>query len=333
MNNGTAVDRSRQTVAEMMRYWLETYARHNVRAKTFEDYVGTITRHIVPALGTIPVQRLTPDQLQTYYSEKLAAGCGKRTVETCHMRLSQALDQAVKLGIVMRNVADAVTPPRVEPKEMRVWNQEQGRQFLAVAGQSTYGPIWIVAMATGMRRSELLGLRWEDVDCERGVLCVRQVVTVVQGAPHAGPPKSKSSRRDVLVPEEVMDTLREHKRRQNEQRLALGSIWEDHDLVFAAANGNYINPNNLTRDFMRLVALAGLPTIRIHDLRHAHVALLIQLGADIKDVSERVGHARTSTTMDIYHHVMPEQRSATVEKLRAALFYQADQPTSSSQMP
>jgi hypothetical protein len=127
MNNGTAVDRSRQTVAEMMRYWLETYARHNVRAKTFEDYEGTITRHIIPALGAIPVQRLTPDQLQTFYSDKLAAGCGKRTVETCHMRFSQALDQAVKLGILVRNVADAVTPPRVEPKEMRVWSQEQGR--------------------------------------------------------------------------------------------------------------------------------------------------------------------------------------------------------------
>jgi integrase len=249
------------------------------------------------------------------------------------MRLSQALDQAVKLGIVVRNVADAVTPPRVESKEMRVWSQEQGRRFLAVAGQSTYGPIWIVAMATGMRRSELLGLRWEDVDFERRGLRVQQVVTVVRGAPHVGPPKSRSSRREVLVPSEVMDALRTHRSRQNEQRLALGAIWEDHDLVFAAANGNYINPNNLTRDFTRLIALAGLPTIRIHDLRHAHVALLIQLGADIKDVSERVGHARTSTTMDIYHHVMPEQRNETVDKLRGALFQRPEQPMLDSQIP
>jgi integrase len=322
IDKGTAVDRSRQTVAQMMQYWLDTYVRHRCAAKTVDDYERTIRVHIIPALGAIQAQKLTPDVLQKFYGDKLAAGCGPRTVELCHLRLSQALDQSVKLGLLTRNVADLVTPPRVPRKPRQTWDEEQARRFLAVADQSGRGPIWIVALATGMRRGELLGLRWQDVDFERDILSVRQTVGALRGKPDVKPPKTRSSIRDVPVPSEVMAALREHRRRQNEQRLALGPVWEDNDLVFAAANGRPIYPDNLKRDFERLVHLAGVPRIRIHDQRHTHVTLAIAAGADIGAVSQRIGHSRTSITMDVYHHVLPRKHLEVSDKVGAVLFGQ-----------
>jgi integrase len=307
-------------VAELLRYWLETYARHHVRPGTLEGYGYTINGHIIPALGAVPVQRLTAQQLQQFYSDKIRAGCSPRTVQLCHLRLKQALRMAVEQGLVARNVAEAVRPPRVERREMRTWTAAQAQQFLTVAAQSAYGPIWLLLLATGMRRGEALGLRWQDVDLEQRVVHVRQTVTVVQGAPHVGPPKSRSSRRAVPVQAHVIAALREHRARQKAQRLALGPLWQDNDLVFASAVGTPINPNNLTRDYNRWVTQAGVPRIRIHDQRHTHVTLALAAGANFKAVSQRVGHAKPSITLDLYAHVLPEQHLDVSDRVGAALF-------------
>jgi len=307
----------------MLRYWLDTYARQNVRPKTLESYVHVIERHIIPTLGAIVVQKLTADQVQAFYAGRLAAGVGPRTVQLCHLRLVQAIKQAVRLDLVARNVMEAVTPPRVERKEMEVWTADEARRFMTTAASSAYGPIWTVFLSTGMRRGEVLGLRWQDVDTDAGTLAVRQVVGVVGGAIVISPPKTKTSRRNVAVPAPVISALREHRAVQNERRLRLGPLWEDHDLVFAAANGKPINPENLKRDYDRWVAAAGVPRIRIHDLRHSHVTLAIKAGGSIKAVSQRVGHARTSITMDVGVHVLPEQHADVSDKIGAALFGKA----------
>jgi integrase len=320
IDKGAAVDRSQQTVAQLLVYWLDTYARHNVRAKTLEDYERTIRVHIIPALGVVPVQKLTPDQLQSFYSDKLAAGCGKRTVELCHLRLSQALKMAVELGFVARNVAQAVKPPRARAREMQTWDAAEVQRFLQEVAQSPYGPIWAVVLATGMRRGEVLGLRWQDVDFERRVLHVRQSVTPVGGAAQIGPTKN-NRRRDIhAIHPSVLAALREHKAAQNERRLLLGAAWHDHDLVFPTSIGTPINPNNLVRDYNRLVERAGVRRIRIHDQRHTHASLMLQMGIDVKVVSERLGHARTSTTMDIYAHVTSRQHVEAGDRIGAAIF-------------
>jgi integrase len=253
------------------------------------------------------VQKLTPDQLKTFYSAKLAAGCGKRTVELCHRRLSQALKMAVELGFVARNVAQLVRPPRARAREMQTWDMVEVQRFLTVAAWSPYGPIWAVVLATGMRRGEVLGLRWQDVDFERRVLHVRQSVTPVGGAAQIGPTKNSRSRTIQSIPPYVLAALREHKATQNERGLALGVAWHDNDLVFLTSIGTPIVPNNLVRDYNHLVAQAGVRRIRIHDQRHTHASLLLQMGTEIKVVSERLGHAKTSTTMVIYHHVTSRQ--------------------------
>jgi integrase len=325
IDNGTAVERSRQTVAEMVEYWLDTYARPNTRPATLEGYTIAVRVHIIPALGNIPVQKLGPDMLQKFYADKLAAGCGPRTVQLCHLHISQALKQAMRLGLVSRNVADLVTPPRWTRREMTIWTLDEARRFLSVADQSHHGPIWALALATGMRRGELLGLRWQDVDWERGTVSVRQTVTVLGGASHIGPPKTKSARRTITVQIEVLDALKEHRRAQNERRLAVGPVWQDYDLVFSTGIGTPINPGNLDRDFYRLVARAGVPRIRIHDLRHTNVTLSLRETGDIKAVSQRVGHANVSITLGTYAHVLPDQHQEVAKKVGRALFGQRAQ--------
>ncbi len=320
IDGGLAVDRSKQTVAETLAYWLDTYARPNVRPGTFEMYEYTALHYIAPALGTIQVQKLTPDRVQAFYSRLLREGVGARTVQLCHLRLSQALGQAVRLGLIPRNVCDVVTPPRVERKEMTTWTQDEARRFLAAAKDSGYGPLWAVFLATGMRRGEVLGLRWQDFNGDARTLTVIQAVTLVTNAVAVGRLKSKAARRVVSIPSPLVSALQAHKAQQNERRLALGEAWEDHDLIFAAANGKPIHPGNLKRDYTRLVSAAGVPSIRIHDLRHTHVTFELKAGGNLKAVSERVGHARTSITLDVYAHAIPEQRTDLADKIGAVLF-------------
>jgi len=208
IDRGTAVDRSRQTVAETVHYWLETYARPNLRPKTVQTYAEVIETHLVPGLGHIAVQGLTSVQVQAFYSRMLAEGIGPWTVRYCHQRLSQALKQAMRLGIVVRNVCEAVDPPRLPSHEMQTWDAAQARHFLDVAGESGYGPIWVLALATGMRRGELLGLRWGDVDLERGLVHIRQTVVRVGTGVAFSRTKSASGRRSVRIQPAVVALLR-----------------------------------------------------------------------------------------------------------------------------
>ncbi len=320
IDKGTAVDRSAHTLGDVVEFWLDTHARHRVSARTLDGYARTIQQHILPTLGGVEIQKLTPARLQAFYSERIDAGCGPRTVELCHLHISQALDQAVKLGWISRNVADAATPPRWKPREMQTWDAEEARRFVAVAHQSIYGPIWLLALATGMRKGELLGLRWRDVDTGRGVASIRQTIGTLRGKVDIKPPKTASSRRDVHMPRGVLAALREHRRTQDERRRELGPLWDDYDLVFTAANGGPIHPDNLDRDYARLVRRAGVRRIRIHDLRHSFATLAIALGVPIKVVSESMGHADIATTLRTYTHVLPAQRTDLADKVGSALF-------------
>jgi len=308
-----------------MEFWLDNYARHAVSAKTLHGYASTVRNHIIPGLGNIAIQKLTAAQVQEFCTHKIDGGCGPRTVELCHLHLSQALNEAVKLGWVARNVADLVKPPRWKPGEQETWNAEEARRFMAVAGKSTYGPMWSLALATGMRKGEFLGLRWCDVDFERGVLTIRQTVGTLPQKLEFKPPKSRMSRREVHITLDAVDILRTHRDKQLKHRHDLrtkGVGWRDHDLVFTSAIGGPIHPDNPKRDFARLVKQAGVKLIRIHDLRHTFATLAIQAGVPIKVVSEGLGHADIAITLRIYAHVLPTQRQDLAAKVGAMIFAQ-----------
>jgi len=319
VDKGTFVEQSRQTVAELLRYWMETYAKHHVRATTYEGYGYTVNVHLIPGLGSIPVQKLTPGHLQQFYADKLSGGAGPRVVQLCHLRIKQALAMAVNLGVVPRNVADAVAAPKTPHSELAVWTPDEAQHFSEVARSSHYGPIWLVLAATGMRRGEALGLRWQDVDWVNDVLHVRQQVVMVHGSPQIQQPKTRASHRAVPVDRWLIDELREHKVRQNERRLLLGEAWQERGLVFPTAVGTPVSGRNLDREYKKLLRQAGVPPIRIHDIRRTVATVAIASGLSPKAVSEHLGHSKTSITLDIYTKVMAEQRVEVAKGIGAAM--------------
>lgn len=214
IDTGMAVDTSKATITEHMEAWLSTVAQHNVRPTTIAHYRATVKNHIIPRLGTVAVQKLTPARIQAMYGEMLAEGKGTRTVQLTHLRLQQALSLAVQWNIIARNPCDLVTPPRNQRKELRTWNREDVRRFLDVANGDVYAPLWEIALATGMRRGELLGVRWQDIDLARGTLTIQQAVTLLNDKAIIQQPKSAASRRTVRLPAHCVAALQAHKDRR-----------------------------------------------------------------------------------------------------------------------
>lgn len=313
IDRGTAVDATKITVGELLTLWLESVARHNVRPTTYEDYEAAIRVHLVPELGSIKAKDLTASRVQAFYAAKLANGASPRTVQLCHLRLSQALKQAVRWSMLPLNVCDAAEPPKVVHKKTPRWTAEEGRRFLATAKDDTYHPLWLLALHTGMRRGEMLGLRWQDLDLPNRRVHIRQSVVVLGKKPVVQPPKSDAARRTVKLTPEVVEALAEHRKRWAERRLAAGALWEDNDLVFCTAEGRILNPANVYRNYLALIAEAKVPRTTLHGQRHNHATWLLKAGQPVKVVSERLGHAKTSITMDIYADVLPDMQDAAVD--------------------
>src|SRR5579883_1034929 len=316
---GIVIESSNMTVGELLRDWLQSHG-HDIRPTTLADYEHRINLRIIPALGTVPLQKLTPAHVQQFIDSKRKAGVGTRTLQLCHLHLSQALKRAVSLDLVPRNVAEVVKRPTHRIRDMKAWDVDEARTFLSVAHRSTRGPIWLLALATGMRRGELLGLRWQDVDFENNTVRVQQSAVVVRGVTVLAKPKTSHPLRTIPVPSAVMAALRQHKAHQNERRLAVGSRWVDTGLVFTSDIGTVIDGNGLKNDFNALVALAGVRRCRIHDLRHAHASLMIADGVHIKALSERLGHRDVATTLNTYTHAFKEQHQEIADKVGALLF-------------
>jgi len=332
IDTGMAVDTSKATITEHIEAWLNTVAQHNVRPTTIAHYRATVKNHIVPRLGTIAVQKLTPARIQAMYSEMLAEGKGARTVQLAHLRLQQALSLAVQWNIIARNPCDLVTPPRTQRKELRTWNREDVRRFLDAATSDVYAPLWEIALATGMRRGELLGLRWQDVDLTRGTLTIQQAVTLLNDKAIIQQPKSAASRRTVRLPAHCIAALQAQKDRRAFGTPQRTSSDDARDLVFTNTTGGIIHPRNLIRNFAlimeqeekRRVAetpdATPLPRIRFHDLRHTYATLSLSGGADIKTVSARLGHSSIAITGDVYMHVTPQMDERATAVIEAAIF-------------
>jgi len=320
IERGTAVATSRMTIAEYMAFWLDTSARHRVRGTTLESYEQKVRLYITPALGTVPLQRLNPAQVQASYNALLTGDEGRsrakvsaRTVRYVHAILHRALKEALALGLVSRNVTEAVAPPKSTRPPIKSWDVADVQRFLAAAATDTYSPVWLIALHTGMRRGELLGLRWQDVDLAASVLHVRQGLVFVRSELRMSEPKTASGRRTIALDPRCVQALREHRQHQNERRLVLGPTWRDHDLVFANDIGGPIDPANLYHRFVKLVKKAGVPRIPLHGLRHTHATLLMKHGVHPKVASERLGHADITLTLQTYSHVLPQmQQEAAV---------------------
>jgi integrase len=313
-DKGLPIVREKQAVATFLADWLEV-VRPTVKPRTWIRYRQLVSKHANPALGTIKLMKLTPQQVQGMYANKLAEGLSTTTVNHLHAVLHRAFDQAVRWGLVVRNVCDLVDAPRMAHHEMQVLTPDQAKIFLAAAQGHRLEALFVLALTTGLREGELLALKWRDLDLDLdgGTLQVRGSLQRTDEGLVIGTPKTPQSRRHVGLTTAAITALRAHRTRQLEERLQLGPSWHDHDLVFANAIGRPLEASDLLqRQFYPLLQRAGLPHIRFHDLRHTAATLLLLQGIHPKVVSEMLGHSQVGITLNLYSHVLPNmQRDAT----------------------
>jgi integrase len=321
-DGGFVFDAGSLTVGEYLERWLTDSVRGTVRPSTFEIHRYMIQPHIVPSLGRLRLKDLSPTHVRGFYRDKLDSGLSAATVRKMHSVLRKALKQALLDGLVPRNVCEAVKPPKVERKEITPLDREQVKALLEAARDAgdRLEALYVLAVHTGMREGELLGLKWEDVDLERGILRLRHALVREGGKTALGDLKTPKSRRSVKLTRAAADALRSHLERQLAEIERMGSLYQPGGLVFATEVGTLINPSNLrNRSFKPLLKRAGLPDISFYDLRHTCATLLLSQGTHPKLVQELLGHATIAMTLDTYSHFLPSMGDQTARAMEAAL--------------
>lgn len=318
--NGSFIKPGKATLKDYLTSWLSDYCKHNLSPRTYELYSYICEKHIFPTLGNILLVELKPHHLQRLYADKLSSGLSNRTVQIIHITLHKALKNAVKTGLIVRNIVEAVDSPKIQRREMSVMSEADLHIFLDYAKDTPYYALFYTSLFTGMRRSELLALKWSDIDL---VLCQLSVTRTMQYIASAPPdkrilfkePKTAKSRRLIALSPSTAITLREHKAQQSELRQSLGyTPLSDSDLVFSHYNGTPLLPNSVTHAWIKLVRSCGLHGIRLHDARHTHASLLLKQGVHPKIVQERLGHGSIQITLDTYSHVAPGLQQAAANK-------------------
>jgi integrase len=318
LDTGTYAAPTKQTLAEFLNEWLETVARMRASAQSLEEYRCWCRSRIIPSLGHHRLDSLTTAHIQRAWAAMLKE-VSAATVIMCHRILRSALETAVKQGLLPRNPCQAVELPRRPRREMTTLPPEQFATLIEAArGQRLFMPI-LLAMGTGMRRGEILALRWQDVSLDHARLVVRRAteVTKEHGLRFKEPKSGKD--RVIDLPRLLVEELTRHKAEQAAQRLRVGPCWEANDLVICHEDGRPWQPDVLTawfRDFIRTLAL---PHIRFHDLRHAHATSLLASGVNVKVVSERLGHSTTKMTLDVYSHALPTLQREAADRIDEAM--------------
>jgi len=319
-DGGLVFDADNLKVGEYLERWLVDSVLDTVRPTTYERYEQIVRIHVRPALGSVKLKNLTPVHVRGLYREKLEAGLSARTVQYIHVTLHKALKQAVQDGLIPRNATEAVKAPQVRREEMRPLSAEQVKVLLEVARGDRLEALYVLAIHTGLRQNELLGLKWEDVDLESGTLRVRRTLVTAKGGPVLMAPKTKGSRRSVRLTQGAVEALRGHLKRQLQEIDRAGSLWRENGLMFASESGEPLDRRYLTScRYKALLKRTELPMIRFHDLRHTCATLLLSKNVNPKIVSEMLGHASIAITLDTYSHVLPNMRDHAAAAMEDAL--------------
>ena len=320
LEEGTPLADDSLMSGKFLTQWLEESVKPNVRPSTYARSEQVVRLHLKPVIGRVKLTKLSPQDVQSLLTAKLASGLSPRSVQIIHATLRCALNQALRWGIVNRNVAQLVRPPRGSSKRVEPLTPQEVRVFLGACRGDRLEALFVVAVASGLRKAELLGLRWEDLDLEKATLHVEYTMQRVNGVYLLGEPKTKQSRRTIMIPQVAVAALRAHKARQAAERLAAGPEWDEWGgLVFTTDRGQPLNGCVLSVRFKKILEEAGLRTQRLHDLRHSCATILLTEGLNPKLVQEHLGHANVSTTMAIYAHSVPELRGETATRMDALL--------------
>ncbi|MDP9224647.1 MAG: site-specific integrase [Actinomycetota bacterium] len=309
----------REKVGPFLRRWLDDIAKPTLRASTYSSYDDILVVHLIPGLGHIAIAKLTPAEVQAFLNRKLASGLSPRRVQYIHAVLRRALRTAERWGMVSRNVAKLVDPPRVPKHEIHPLSPEQARRLIEAAADDRYRALYVTALGTGLRQGELLGLRWEDVDLGAGRLGVRHSLANVGGTLTLLEPKTERSRRLVMLPDAVIAALRAHRTRQRMERLVAGSRWVDSGHVFTTTIGTPLHAATVTRTFQAALERAGLPRSRFHDLRHAAATFLLAQGMTLEDVKQLLGHSSITLTSNTYGHLLEQRQRQVAQAMDVVL--------------
>lgn len=292
IEKGIFIDSKNMTLVEYMNYWFEQCCITKLSPTTYESYRRNIDKYIIPQLGNIKLSNLLPLQLQSFYNI-LSATLSNTSIVYIHRILHSALNQAMKWDLVVRNVADNVEVPKKNKYNATILNSEQlGKLIEVIKDTYIYIPV-MIAISTGMRRGEVLGLTWENIDLENATLRVVQAIYPTQNGLVVLPPKTKTSIRKISLPPTLVAILKEHK----------NNCKNDNNYVCTLEDGNLVSPSSLNHRFKQILKDNNLPSIRFHDLRHSHASLLLSQGVQAKVISERLGHSNINITMDLYSHI------------------------------
>jgi integrase len=305
-----------QKLKDFLEQWFEEVHAPKLRLSSQLRYRGVLNNHILPALGHIPVQGLTAQKVQSFYASKLKEGLSTSSLHTIHKVLHAALDTAVRWNLVARNVCDAVSLPSEKSRQVKPLTPEQAQHLLAVVKGQKLEALIILALTTGMRVGELTGLQWSDIDFDEGSLTIRR--TVGRLGVHKfveREPKTEQSRRKITIPPFVLHVLKEHRIRQKEARLTAGTNWQDHHLVFCNRRGGFSHPDVLLGQFHKVLDVAALPHMRLHDLRHSAATILLAMKVPVKVIQELLGHSSVIITLNVYGHVLPSMQDEAVNNM------------------
>ncbi len=321
-DGGLVFDAGTLTVGEYLDRWLKDSVKDTVKATTFERYEQISRLHLKPAVGRVKLKALTPAHVRGLYREKLEGGASPRTVRYIHVTLHKALKQAIADGLVPRNPTEAVKPPQLSKEEMHPLTADGAKQLLETARQTgdRLEALYVLAVHTGLRQGELLGLKWDDVDLETGTLQVRRTLSTTKDGPALSAPKTAGSARSVRLTGKAVGALRSHLERQLGEIDRVGSLYRENGLIFASETGEFLDRRYITTHrFKPLLKKAGLPGVRFHDLRHTCATLLLSENVNPKIVSEMLGHSSIAITLDTYSHVLPNMRDQAARAMEEAL--------------
>lgn len=306
---GTFVEPTTKTLAEYLDEWVAAIEA-TLRPSTWDSYKSVIGSYVIPRLGTVRLSKVTAPRLNAFYAELLREGradggsLSARTVRYVHTILRRAFEDAVRWQQLARNPASHANPPKPKASELSVWDETQLRAFLASVVDDRLYSLWVLAATTGMRRGELMGLRWTDIDFSAAKVFIRQTRVSVRYEVATSQPKTKTSNRGIAIDSASMNALRSFRAAQLEERLAFGPGYKETGLVFTREDGEPLHPETVTDMFKRRAAGANLPPIRFHDLRHTYASLALKGGIHPKVVSQRLGHSSIAITLDTYSHVL-----------------------------
>lgn len=329
LEQGTLATGPQRKLGEYLEDWLENVQKGQLRISSYVKYKKNI-KYVVAELGDVWLQKLTPEQVQRFYTrlgkkkEDGGKGLSSKTVHEVHGVLHLALKNAVRWNYVSRNVCDLVEPPRIVSREPTPLTLEQAQAFLESVRQHRLEMLLTLTVVTGMRRGELVALRWSSLDLNRKTLLVLHTVDYIPKYGYVETePKTAAGKRMINLPDFLIDMLKQHRTRLFEQQLKMGETWENRDLVFPDLHGGYFNPGYLDKLFTRLLREAGVTHMHFHDLRHSAATILLSMGVNIKVIQQLLGHSDIAITLRVYGHLLPSMQEEAVERWEDA-FMQGD---------